>query len=213
MTMTRFFTNYVYSGLAMKGMRNSSKWQAGRVTRFLMVAAMPSIITFIVAGVWHDSGWKFVIYGTIHGLAIAAFLAWREFAGIKLPSFAGWALTMITVVCGLVMFRSADVPTALSMFSNMLGGSVGGGTSIGLDQAQATSMIVLFGAITLLLPNTQQILHNDWPTVDVKPLSTALEAGLLAWKPALGSAFVSAVLFTIALTSIGSGSSFLYYKF
>jgi hypothetical protein len=95
----------------------------------------------------------------------------------------------------------------------MTGASSSAGTALVLDQAQALSMIVLFGSITVLLPNTQQILHHDWPTVDVKPLTTALDAGLLAWKPAIGSAFVSACLFTIALTSIGSGSSFLYYKF
>ena len=27
-------------------------------------------------------------------------------------------------------------------------------------------MIVIMGAITLLLPNTQQILHHEWPVVD-----------------------------------------------
>jgi alginate O-acetyltransferase complex protein AlgI len=213
MTMTRFFTNYIYSGLAMKGMRNGSNWGLGRVSRFMLVAAMPSLVTFIVAGVWHGSGWNFVLYGLMHGMAIATFLSWREFSSVKLPAFAGWALTMLTVVSGLVMFRSADVPTALALFSNMLGNSATAGTVLVIDQAQALSMIVLFGSITLLLPNTQQILHHDWPTVDVKPLTTALDAGLLAWKPALGSAFVSACLFTIALTSIGSGSSFLYYKF
>jgi alginate O-acetyltransferase complex protein AlgI len=217
MTMTRFFTNYIYSGLAMKGMRSGSRWGVGRVGRFVLVAAMPSIVTFIVAGVWHGSGWNYVIYGLMHGIAIATFLAWREFAGIKLPAIVGWAITMFAVVCGLVMFRSADVPTALTILANMTGASTSIGSAIGaafvLDQAQALSMIVLFGSITLLLPNTQQILHHDWPTVDVKPLTTALDAGLLAWKPALGSAFVSACLFTVALTSIGSGSSFLYYKF
>ncbi len=213
MTMTRFFTSYVYSSLAMKGIRNGSKWGVGPVLRFLLVAAMPSIVTFMVAGVWHGSGWNYVIYGLMHGLAIAIFLGWREFSGFKLPAVVSWTLTMATVICGLVMFRSADVPTALKLFSNMIGLADQTIATVAIDQAQALSMIVLFGAITLLLPNTQQILHHDWPTVDVKPENTALDAGLLAWKPALSSAIVSAALFSIALTSIGSGSSFLYYKF
>ena len=213
MTMTRFFTNYVYSGLAMKGMRNGSKWGVGRIGRFMLVAAMPSIVTFLVAGVWHGSGWNYVFYGLLHGVAIATFLAWREFAGFKLPAVVGWAITLTTVICGLVMFRAADVPTALTIYLNMLGGaSLSHGTLV-VDTAQAMSMIVLYGAVTLLFPNTQQILHHDWPAIDLKPVSTALEAGLLAWRPALGTAFVSACLFAVALTSIGSGSSFLYYKF
>lgn len=213
MTMTRFFTNYVYSGLAMKGMRSGSKWGVGPVLRFLLVAAMPSIVTFMVAGVWHGSGWNYVIYGVMHGSAIAIFLGWREFSGFKLPAAFGWALTMATVICGLVMFRSADVPTAFRLFASMVGSVHQTIATVAIDQAQALSMIVLFGAITLLLPNTQQILHHDWPTIDVKPSGTALDAGLLAWKPALSTAIVSAALFSIALTSIGSGSSFLYYKF
>ncbi len=215
MTMTRFFTNYIYSGLAMNGMRNSAKWRLGVAGRFFLVAAMPSIVTFMVAGVWHGSGWTYIIYGLMHGFAIAAFLAWREFAGIKLPSVVGWALTMATVVSGLVMFRSVDVSTAGNLLANMWGlGSFDFSASLlGVDVARACSMIVLLGAVTQLLPNTQQILHHDWPTSDVKPNTTALDAGLLAWRPSFGSAFVTAAIYTVALTSIGAGSNFLYYKF
>jgi alginate O-acetyltransferase complex protein AlgI len=215
MTMTRFFTNYVYSSLAMNGMRSSAKWGAGAVGRFVLVAAMPSVVTFLVAGVWHGSGWTYVIYGLMHGFAIAAFLGWREFSEIKLPSAVGWALTMTVVVCGLVMFRSPDVTTAFVLLSNMwgMGYSSVDNPVLVLDSAQALSMIVLLGAITQLMPNSQQILHRDWPTIDAKPISAAIEAGLLAWRPALGSAFVSACFFTVALTSIGTSSNFLYYKF
>ena len=213
MTMTRFFTNYVYSGLAMNGMRSGAKWQLGSVGRFFLVAGMPSVVTFLVAGVWHGSGWTFVIYGLMHGFAIATFLAWREFSGMKLPSIVGWTLTMTTVVFGLVMFNASDVTTAFALFSNMLGLGSAGGPHLVLDTAQALSMIVLFGAITQLMPNTQQILHHDWPTIDTKPITTAIEAGLLAWRPAIGTAFVSACILTVAITSIGSATNFLYYKF
>jgi alginate O-acetyltransferase complex protein AlgI len=215
MTMTRFFTNYIYSGLAMKGMRNSAKWRLGMVGRFLLVAAMPSLVTFMVAGVWHGSGWTYVLYGLMHGLAIATFLAWREFSGVRLPPAVGWAITMAVVVSGLVMFRAVDVSTAGNLLASMWGlGSFDFASSLlGANASHACSMIVLFGAITQLLPNTQQILHHDWPTSDAKPKTTALDAGLLAWRPSLGPAVVTAAIYTVALTSIGAGSNFLYYKF
>ena len=215
MTMTRFFTNYVYSGLAMGGMRNGAKWGVGPVGRFVLVAGVPSIITFLVAGVWHGSGYTYVVYGLIHGVAIATFLAWREFSGVKLPAPVAWALTMALVVSALVMFRAHDLTTATAILCHMwtFGLLDGAAPAIGLDMAQANSMIVLLGAITQLLPNTQQVLHHDWPTSDAKPSNTALDAGLLAWRPALGSALVVASAYTVALTSIGSGTSFLYYQF
>jgi alginate O-acetyltransferase complex protein AlgI len=214
MTMTRFFTAYVYSSLAMFGMRQGMAWQFGRVGRFMMVAALPSLITFMVAGVWHGSGWTYVIYGVMHGLAIACFLGWREFSGYKLPMPVAWLLTMVTVVNGLVMFRAPDVGTALTMMGHMWGfGSSSGAAAISIDSAQAMSMIVIMGAITLLLPNTQQILHHEWPVIDSKPEEVATAAGLVAWRPGFGTALISACIFTIAITSIGSSSGFLYYKF
>lgn len=214
MTMTRFFTSYVYSSVAMSGRRRTARLDLGRFGRYMVVAAIPSFITFMVAGVWHGSGWTYVIYGVMHGTAIASYLGWREFSNVRLPQPVAWALTMVTVVCGLVMFRSSDVPTALTIFSAMWGMSTAmTGEFVTINAGNALSVIILLGAITQLLPNTQQILHRDWPTIDVKPDTTALDAGLLAWKPGFNSAVVSAFVLAVALTSIGSGSNFLYYKF
>jgi D-alanyl-lipoteichoic acid acyltransferase DltB (MBOAT superfamily) len=214
MTMTRFFTSYIYSGLAMAGRRRTGSLNLGRFGRYMIVAAIPSFVTFMVAGVWHGSGWTYVIYGVIHGAAIAAYLGWREFSNVRLPYVAAWSLTMATVVCGLVMFRSADVPTALTLLKAMWGAAEATtATAVSLDVGDALSVIVLLGAITQLLPNSQQILHRDWPSIDVKPATTALEAGLLAWRPGLGAALVSAAVMAVALTSIGAGTNFLYYKF
>jgi len=215
MTMTRFFTAYLYSGLAMSGMRNGMRWRLGRVGRFLLSAALPSVYTFLLAGVWHGAGWTYVIYGLMHGIAIATFLCWREFSGIKLPSPLAWSLTVLTVVFGLVMFRSPDVTTALSMFGNMFGlkGLGISAETFSVDEAQALSMIVVMGAVALLLPNTQQILHHEWPVIDTMPEDTPLAAGLVTWKPRLGSALLTALVLTAGVASIGSSSGFLYYKF
>jgi D-alanyl-lipoteichoic acid acyltransferase DltB (MBOAT superfamily) len=217
MTMTRFFTNYVYSGLALQGMRQAAARRSSPAERFMRVAAAPSIITFLVAGIWHGAGWTFVVYGLIHGCAIAIFLAWREFGGIKLPSAVGWAITMAVVMSGLVVFRATDLGTAGAILAQMWGiGAIyqtGQPAIAGLDINHAVSLIVLLAAITLLLPNTQQILHRDWPSSDVKPATIEVDAGLLAWRPALASAVIIAAAYTAALTSIGSGSNFLYYQF
>ena len=215
MTMTRFFTAYIYSSLAMYGMRKGMSQQASRVSRFLLAAALPSFFTFLCAGVWHGAGWTYVIYGAMHGTAIAIYLAWREYSKFELVKPLAWALTMLTVVCGLVMFRAADVSTALSLLGHMSGLAHTGDSTqtISIDLAQAISLIVILGAISLLLPNTQQVLHHEWSVVDTKPAEIAVDAGLVAWRPTFSAAILSACVFTIAITSIGSSSGFLYYKF
>jgi alginate O-acetyltransferase complex protein AlgI len=151
----------------------------------------------------------------MHGMAIATFLAWREFSGVTLPSPLAWTLTMLTVVCGLVMFRSPDLSTAFTLYGNMFGlnGLGFNGAGLAIDSAQAISLIVVIGAVALLLPNTQQFLHHEWPVVDAMPEETALAAGLVAWKPNLSSALLSACVLTAGIASIGSSSGFLYYKF
>ena len=217
-TMTRFFTNYVYASLAMNGFRAAMAKGSGRSGRFLRAAALPSIITFMVAGVWHGAGWNMVVYGLVHGVAIAICLGWREFAAIELPRTLGWALTMSVVLSALVIFRAPDLASAGTILAGMWGlTSLGFGAApvavAGLDIGRAVSMIVLQGAVVLLLPNTQQILHKDWISSDDKPSTAAMEAGLLAWRPALSGAVVIALAYTVSLTTMGSGSTFLYYQF
>ena len=159
-----------------------------------------------------------IVYGLIHGCAIAICLGWREFGTFRIPPVAGWTLTMSVVLSALVVFRAPDLHGAASILAAMwnlpqlvFGAAIP--ALAGLDIGRAVSTIVLFGAIVLLLPNTQQILHREWISSDSKPASAAIDAGLLAWRPALSGALAIAATYTIALTSIGSGSTFLYYQF
>ena len=80
-TMTRFFTNYVYSAHGNeRHAQGHEPWRRQAVARFLRAAAVPSIVTFLIAGIWHGAGWNMVVYGVVHGLAIAICLGWREFS-------------------------------------------------------------------------------------------------------------------------------------
>lgn len=216
MTMTRMFTVYVFTPLAMRGIRAANG--RGRLVRFLAVSGMPAVLTFLVAGIWHGAGWTFVVYGLIHGLAIAINAAWRDLVRIEMPSIVGWLLTMSVVVSGLVVFRAPDLAVAGTMLAWMWTGGFliavpPDAVQLVLDQRTALAMIVLFAAIVLLLPNTQQILHRYWPSSDERPERAAREAGLLAWRPSLGASLATATAYTAALASIGAATSFLYYQF
>lgn len=216
MTMTRLFTVFIYTPLAMRGIRRARS-KAG-LPRFVAVTGIPAVVTFVVAGVWHGAGWTFIVYGLIHGFAIAINGAWREFAKIRLPASLSWALTMSVVVSGLVIFRSHDLASAGSMLCSMwisplLYASAPIAVAVEIDARKALSLITLLGAIVLLMPNTQQILHRYWVSSDAPPEGTAREAGLLAWRPTFGPSIATAAAYLTALTSIGAASSFLYYQF
>lgn len=216
MTMTRFFTTYIFTPLAMRAMRSAGGRGAGRLERFLMTGAVPAMVTFVVAGVWHGAGWQFVVYGIIHGLAIAINLGWREARLPMPPAVVGWFLTMAVVVSGLVVFRAPTLGVALTMLADMWSFGLNGAPATNLvtiNQRMALSTIVLLGAIVLLMPNSQQILHRHWISSDLMPSTVRTAAGLLTWRPSFALSLGLAATLTIAIASIGAGTTFVYYQF
>jgi len=214
-TMTRFFTTYVYTPIAMKGLRWALTTKQSRLTCTLVASAVPAIVTFLVAGIWHGAGWTFVIYGLIHGSAIAINLLWRDLGPFRLPPFVGWVMTMAVVVSALVMFRAPDVATATTILAAMWTGTTVGSSAavVTLDVRMALALIVLLATIVLLMPNSQQILSRYWVSSDPKPADAEQEAGLLVWQPTFGSATATAFVSIYAIASIGATSTFLYYQF
>ncbi len=218
MTMTRFFTTYVYTPLAMRGIRRATSNHYGVGARFIATAGFPVLVTFFVAGIWHGAGWTFVVYGLIHGVALAINLAWRQFRMPHLPSLVGWTLTMAVVVSGLVVFRSKELTTAFDLLANMwtfglLGEPAGTAAKVAVDLRTAGAMIFVLGSIVLLMPNSQQILHDYWPSIDPRPDMAPVEAGLVVWKPTSMRSITIASVAVVAIASIGSTSTFLYYQF
>lgn len=217
MTMTRFFTTFIYTPLAIKGMREAAQNGASPWTKYLKTAAVPAIVTFLVAGIWHGDGYTFALYGLIHGFAIAVYLGWRELRVGTLPAPLAWALTMSVVVTGLVVFRADTLATASTMLGQMwlpaLMTANEAATMVSIDLRRALSFIVVFGAIVLLLPNSQQILHKDWVSSDPMPPETGREAGLVVWRPTTGQAIPASMLCCLAISSLGATSTFLYYQF
>ena len=217
-TMTRFFTTYAYTPLAVRGMRSIVGTNPGSFKRYLKTAAYPAIATFLIAGLWHGAGWTFIVYGLIHGFAIAVYLGWSRLGTTSMPALAGWMLTMSVVVSSLVVFRAPNLGTAanllMSMWSFGAVASAGSGiTAVVIDAKIGTAVAVVLGAIVLLMPNSQQILHKYQITSDAPAPSAGIEAGLLAWRPSYGSAFAFGLLLCVAIGSIGAGSAFLYYQF
>jgi alginate O-acetyltransferase complex protein AlgI len=223
MTMTRFFTNYLYAAIAVPMMRRALGGAYGRPARFLAATALPVIATFVLAGLWHGAGWTFVVFGLIHGLALAINHAWREAGMRALPPALGWLLTMAVVIVGLVLFRAADLPTALALISSMLGmtaaAAVGGGAtatglaSLAADPGAALVWIVVLGMIALACPNTQELMSNHWFSSDPQPEAGSSWPSWLTWRPTPAWAAIGAIVLAAALGSISSDAAFLYYQF
>lgn len=106
MTLGRFFTNYIY--IPLGGSRKGTM----RTYRNLF-------IVFFVSGFWHGAGWTFVIWGTLHGLAIIINRIYKDL-NLKMHSALGWILTMGFVHFAWVFFRAQSVGDAVFLIKRML---------------------------------------------------------------------------------------------
>ena len=82
------------------------------------------MITMALGGLWHGASWNFVLWGTVHGLAIV----WGHLArdvpflnvGQYLPNFLRVAVTFLFVTLAWILFRSPDLDAAYRVFSGLL---------------------------------------------------------------------------------------------
>ncbi len=76
------------------------------------------MITMVLGGLWHGGAWTFVIWGTLHGLALVVHREWtrlRERAPTMqaLVRPIAWPLTIYWVCVAWIFFRAVDLKRAL----------------------------------------------------------------------------------------------------
>lgn len=116
-TMTRFFMNNIYVPLAVNFSR---KYYGKGVSLVIFSIAFPSLLTFFFSGLWHGAGWKFTIFGLIHGFAVVINQIWKKYIRINLNEYISWTLTMFVFLISLVFFRAETFNLSVIMVENLL---------------------------------------------------------------------------------------------
>jgi alginate O-acetyltransferase complex protein AlgI len=106
-TLSRWFRDYLYIPLG------GNQKGAGRTCLNLSVV-------FILCGLWHGANWTFVLWGIFHG----AVLILERISGIRnLPAEKYQTVrrmaTLLLVLLGWVLFRSANISQAIDFLSRM----------------------------------------------------------------------------------------------
>lgn len=112
MTLTRFFTKYVY--IPLGGSRK------GTFRTYLNV-----MIVFLVSGIWHGANWTFILWGVVNGIGN---LFDRLFDGVlkKIPRVIRRTVTFGFCCVAWSMFRAESVEDGFRIISNL--GTAGDGT-------------------------------------------------------------------------------------
>lgn len=177
MTLSRFLRDYLY--IPLGGNRGGGAGQARNV-----------VVTMLLAGLWHGANWTFVVWGGLHGLALAVNGAWAR-AGLPMPRLLGWALTLLFVMACWVLFRAPDFATAANILTGMAGLN-----GLGQVQIHHAAAFVIGAAMALIGPTSQ-------------------EFALRRLNPLPWAATIVAVALVIAVLQTGTRtpSEFIYFQF
>src|SRR5262249_29022628 len=79
------------------------------------------ILTMLLGGLWHGASWNFVVWGGLHGLALAAHKLWTKTTRWRMPAALGWALTFAFVALAWVPFRASSFELTATLYRRMFG--------------------------------------------------------------------------------------------
>src|ERR1700722_15671134 len=109
-TLMMFLRDYVFHPLA------NARILPRRLLAVQYFGAL--LLTMALCGLWHGANWTFVLWGTIHGIALVICSLWRRY-GPRLPSWLGWALTVSFVLLTGVIFRASSLDGAFNIFQGL----------------------------------------------------------------------------------------------
>ncbi len=159
------------------------------------------IITFLLGGLWHGAGWTFIVWGGLHGSALAVERARRAVGGDRVARGSSWRARMGQraavfgfVTLAWVFFRAESVSSAFAVLWRLVAGLGSVGEAV---TWQIVALIVLGIGIQYV------------PRAAVERLYAGL--GRIGW---VGQAVVLAVgLFLIQALGPQGTAEFLYFRF
>jgi D-alanyl-lipoteichoic acid acyltransferase DltB (MBOAT superfamily) len=212
MTLSRFLRDYLY--IPLGGNRR------GEFRRYVNL-----IVTMALGGLWHGAAWGFVLWGLFHGTGLAIQHGWQAFWSKNRPNrptgwpavpsiWAGRALTLLFVMVGWVLFRSADVPTAQHVLAAMFGlGPVPMPGSPLLVKAKTWWWLGALLAFVWWLPNTVEIMGRHTRLPAPAGADTSAPRGWLRWEITARWACLAGLLLALSILGLSRAGEFLYYNF
>jgi D-alanyl-lipoteichoic acid acyltransferase DltB (MBOAT superfamily) len=108
-SLSSWFQEYFYNPL---------RFQLRRRRKFALIAA--GMISFLAIGIWHGTGWTFVVLGLVHGLLVtteALYPKLRQAPSSSLVTGLRIVLTFLIVAATLVLFRAPSLSTAGAVYA------------------------------------------------------------------------------------------------
>ncbi|MDR1345490.1 MAG: MBOAT family protein [Bacteroidales bacterium] len=107
MTLGDFLTHYLYIPLGGRG---------GGLAR----TCINVLLVMFLSGLWHGAAFGFILWGTLHGIAMVIQRLWNA-AGRTCPKAFATIFTFLFVAFAWVLFRATDLAAAVKVYKGMFG--------------------------------------------------------------------------------------------
>ena len=179
-TLSNFITTYIYTPIV----RSFNKLTFHK-------AMIATLITFLIAGLWHGASWMFVIFGGLHGVGLIVNHYWKK-RKIKMNKVLAWFITFNFVNIAFVFFRAKDWDSAIKVLGPMFNLD---NMIFNLNYLQV--VILFFGfIIVLFFKNSASYLNTKFN---------------FSFKKII--AFVVLMTISILAIRLGNSNEFLYFNF
>ena len=204
-TLTRFFTQYVY--IPLGGSRK------GKIRTYINV-----FIIFLLSGIWHGANYTFIIWGIMHGIASIINRIFKDKID-KQNVVINWMITFIFINITWVMFRANSIQDALVFYKKLLSFNFG-------NTAMLTDMIKVFKfsemtIVQLVIPKIYNFLISYkvimqgffafciFAVLNMKNTNERIDN----FKGSNLKAITTSVLLFLSVMSFTQVSTFLYFNF
>lgn len=185
MTLGRFLSHYVY--IPLGGNRK------GHARTYINLLA-----TFLISGLWHGAGWTFVLWGALHGAAIAVHRAWNDL-GFSMHRWAGRTLTLLFVMVAWVFFRAKSMDDAAKVLRGMFLSHNFSWKPVGMllpaDLSASESVYWLLAGLAMVLVRRNAVTRSE------------------AFMPHRWNAIETVLLLVASVLYMSRISPFIYYNF
>jgi alginate O-acetyltransferase complex protein AlgI len=209
-TLSSWLRDYLY--IPLGGNRR------GRARTYLNL-----MLTMLLGGLWHGASWNFVLWGGLHGLALALHRALKSAVRDRplLPALAGTPVTFLFVLLCWVPFRSPDWPTTEAMLRKMLSPGAQGVLFVPAALFGCLALVALGHAIGTLLDRA--VAEREPPAWLARWLARfsceLLQDDISGWylrfgaRTAAGSFLLAGWLLMLFFFSPTGTSPFIYFRF
>lgn len=205
MTLTRFFTQYVY--IPLGGNRK------GKVRTY-----SNTMMVFLLSGIWHGANWTFILWGVIHGIFMTIEKVIKDYGkkSRKIWEIVGRVYVFVFVNITWVLFRAESIGKAWEFLKRLSvkGDTIAPGILNKVNDLVEIRLLYRIGLGTLIskypfLP-CGLILVTLWLAVFfMKNTQEKLQSKTLGGKRSL----VTILLIVWSVISLSDISEFLYFNF